>query len=227
MEAFEDSDVDVVLSAMAGQGSAEVLEFLDPRVFISNPKPFIRFCDNGYINDFLATRCALTSQYGCTFLFEFGNLCRSNTRLGGSPALFADMKGAVVVGLRGADQDHLSADVPRARPGRPGVPGRPGEGCRAARAPARERCAAAEMPAGYGRDDEGRRPGLNRMAARDVFLMDRYLRWPLPGALTAVQPALDTGRFHAATGEGVMRTHVKILVITGTAGADLPRSPAR
>jgi hypothetical protein len=54
-----------------------------------------------------------------------------------------------------------------------------------------------------GRDDEGREPGLNRMAARDVFLMDRYLRWPLPGALTAVQPALDTGRFHAATGEAV------------------------
>jgi muramoyltetrapeptide carboxypeptidase len=72
MEAFEDSDVDVVLAAMAGEGSAEVLEFLDPRVFISNPKPFIGFCDNGYINAFLATRCALTSQYGCTFLFEFG-----------------------------------------------------------------------------------------------------------------------------------------------------------
>jgi muramoyltetrapeptide carboxypeptidase len=72
MEAFADSDVDVVLAAMAGRGSAEVLEFLDPRVFISNPKPFIGFCDNVYINAFLATRCALTSQYGCTFLFEFG-----------------------------------------------------------------------------------------------------------------------------------------------------------
>jgi hypothetical protein len=45
--------------------------------------------------------------------------------------------------------------------------------------------------------------------------MDRYLRWPLPGALTAIQPALDIGRFRAAKGESVMRTHVKILVITG------------
>lgn len=72
MAAFEDSDVDVVLSAMAGMGSAELLEFLDPQVFISNPKPFVGFCDNGYINAFLATRCALISQYGCTLLFEFG-----------------------------------------------------------------------------------------------------------------------------------------------------------
>ena len=34
----------------------------------------------------------------------------------------ADMTGAVVVGLRGAAQDRLPADVPDARPGRPGVP---------------------------------------------------------------------------------------------------------
>lgn len=72
MDAFADGDVDVVLAAMAGQGSAELLEFLDPHVFINNPKPFIGFCDNGYINAFLATRCALISQYGGTFLFEFG-----------------------------------------------------------------------------------------------------------------------------------------------------------
>lgn len=72
MEAFEDSDVDVVLASLAGQGSAEVLEFLEPRVFISNPKPFIGFCDNGYINAFLATSCGLTSYYGYMFLIDFG-----------------------------------------------------------------------------------------------------------------------------------------------------------
>jgi hypothetical protein len=49
-------------------------------------------------------------------------LCRSITRLGVSPALFADMMDAVVVGLPGAAQDRLSADVPGARPGRRGVP---------------------------------------------------------------------------------------------------------
>jgi muramoyltetrapeptide carboxypeptidase len=53
-------------------GSAELLEFLDPRVFIDNPKPFVGFCDNGYINAFLATSCGLSSRYGYTFLHEFG-----------------------------------------------------------------------------------------------------------------------------------------------------------
>jgi zinicin-like metallopeptidase len=50
------------------------------------------------------------------------DLCRSITRLGVSPALFIGMTGAVLVGLPGAAQDHLSADVPGARVGRPGVP---------------------------------------------------------------------------------------------------------
>jgi hypothetical protein len=53
------------------------------------------------------------------------------------------------------------------------------------------------------------------MAARDVSLIDRYGRWPLPGALTAIQPALDIGRFRTAKGEAGMRTHVNTLVITG------------
>jgi hypothetical protein len=53
------------------------------------------------------------------------------------------------------------------------------------------------------------------MAASDVSVVDTYLRWPLPGALTPIQPALDIGRFHAAKGEAGMRTRVKIPVITG------------
>jgi len=65
------------------------------------------------------------------------NLCRSNTRLGGGPALLPALMDAVMVGLPGAAQDRLPADVPGTRPGCPGVPRRPGEGCRAARAPAR------------------------------------------------------------------------------------------
>lgn len=47
------------------------------------------------------------------FLFPAARtLCRSNTRLGASPALFAVMMGAAVVGLRGAAQDRLHVDVP-------------------------------------------------------------------------------------------------------------------
>jgi hypothetical protein len=56
-------------------------------------------------------------------------LRRSITRLGVSPALFAGMTAAGVVGLPGAAQDRLPADVPGTRPGRPGVPQRPRERC--------------------------------------------------------------------------------------------------
>ena len=71
------------------------------------------------------------------------------------------MMGAVVVGLPDAAQDRLPADVPGARPGRPGVPRRPGEGCRAARAPARERGAAPARRPGTVRAG---RPGVVRRA---------------------------------------------------------------
>jgi hypothetical protein len=42
---------------------------------------------------------------------------------------------------------------------------------------------------------------LNRMAAWDVSVVDRYLRWLLPDALTAIQPARDVGRSRTARGE--------------------------
>src|ERR1035438_7220122 len=66
-----------------------------------------------------------------------------------------------MVGLPGAAKDRLSADVPGTRPGRPGVPRRPGEGCRAARAPARERGAAPAPRRGAVRAG---RPGVVRRA---------------------------------------------------------------
>jgi len=47
------------------------------------------------------------------------------------------------------------------------------------------------------------------MAGTDVSVVDRYGRWPLPGALTAIQPALDIGRFRTARGEVGMCTQIK------------------
>src|ERR1017187_1629813 len=90
-----------------------------------------------------------------------GVVCRSNTRLGVSPALFAGTVGAVVVGLPDAAQDRLPADVPGPRPGHPGVPRRPCKGCRAARAPSRERGAAPECRPSTVRAG---RPGVVRCA---------------------------------------------------------------
>src|SRR5690242_20331790 len=88
------------------------------------------------------------------------------------------MMNAVMVGLPGAAQDRLPADVPGTRPGRPGIPRRPGEGCRTARAPARERGAAPARRPGTvraGRPGVARRvgtaysaPALDRSLPRDA-----------------------------------------------------------
>src|ERR1022692_1167140 len=84
------------------------------------------------------------------------------------------MMNAVMVGLPGAAQDRLPADVPGTRPGCPGVPRRPGEGCRAARAPARERGAA---PARRPDTVSAGRPGVVRRAgtAPPSQALDRHL----------------------------------------------------
>src|SRR5207248_9982461 len=74
----------------------------------------------------------------------------------------ASMMDAVMVGLPGAAQDRLPADVPGTRAGRPGVPRRPGERCRAPRAPARERRPAPARRPGTVRAG---RPGVVRRAS--------------------------------------------------------------
>jgi hypothetical protein len=87
----------------------------------------------------------------------------------------ANVMSAVMVGLPGAAQDRLHADMPGTQPGRPGVPRRPGEGCRAARAPARERGAAPARRPGTvraGRPGAARRAG----AAYPAQALDRRLR---------------------------------------------------
>src|ERR1019366_2324511 len=75
---------------------------------------------------------------------------------------FVSRLDVVLVGLPGAAQDRLLARVPGTRPGGPGVPRRPGEGCRAARAPARERGAA---PARRPDTVRAGRPGVVRRAS--------------------------------------------------------------
>ncbi|WBB53721.1 LD-carboxypeptidase [Verrucosispora sp. WMMD573] len=77
MEAFDDPTVDVVLAADAGSATRHLLPLLDPAVFARRPKPFVGFCDNVFINQFLASRVGLGSLYGATFLGHFGE--------GGSP----------------------------------------------------------------------------------------------------------------------------------------------
>ena len=72
MEAFADPAVDAVLCADAGMGSGELLDFLDPGVFTASSKPLIGYCDNVFINQYLASTARLSSLYGCTFMAHLG-----------------------------------------------------------------------------------------------------------------------------------------------------------
>jgi muramoyltetrapeptide carboxypeptidase len=72
MEAFSDPAVDAILSADAGLGTRDVLDFLDAGVIAANPKPFIGFCDNAFLNQYLASEAGLSSLYGCTLMYHLG-----------------------------------------------------------------------------------------------------------------------------------------------------------
>jgi muramoyltetrapeptide carboxypeptidase len=71
IDAFEDPTVDAVLSADAGDRTDEILPFLDPAPFQANPKPFIGYCNNVFINQYLAD-AGLSSFYGCTLMTHLG-----------------------------------------------------------------------------------------------------------------------------------------------------------
>jgi muramoyltetrapeptide carboxypeptidase len=72
MEAFLDPAVDAILAADAGLGSRDLLDGLDPAAIAASIKPFIGYCDNVYINQYLATQAGISSLYGCTFMIHLG-----------------------------------------------------------------------------------------------------------------------------------------------------------
>jgi len=74
MEAFEDPDVDAIFCSDAGEGSDDLVPHLDPDRIRSNPKPFIGYSDNVYLNQYLLSRAGLVSYYGYTFLHHLGEV---------------------------------------------------------------------------------------------------------------------------------------------------------
>lgn len=72
MAAFEDPGVDAVLAADAGDGTRDLLEFLDPALLVANPKPFIGYCDNVFLHQYLASHAGMSSLYGCTLMSHLG-----------------------------------------------------------------------------------------------------------------------------------------------------------
>ncbi|MFJ8299072.1 LD-carboxypeptidase [Streptomyces sp. NPDC094447] len=71
-EAFADPEVGAVLCAAGGNTSDELIPYLDPEVFRSNPKPFIGRSDNVLLNAFLAAKAGVVSFNGTVFLSQFG-----------------------------------------------------------------------------------------------------------------------------------------------------------
>lgn len=72
MDAFADPSVHAVLASDAGMGGRELLDLLDPAVLAANPKPFLGYCDNVFLNQYLASEAGLTSLYGCTVMIHIG-----------------------------------------------------------------------------------------------------------------------------------------------------------
>jgi len=72
MAAFADPTVDVVFASDAGQGSQDLLDLLDADVIAANPKPFVGYCDNVYLNLFLARRAGISSLYGISHMVHIG-----------------------------------------------------------------------------------------------------------------------------------------------------------
>lgn len=72
MEAFTDPSVNAILAADAGQGSRDLLDYLDPATIAANPKPFVGYCDNVFLHQYLASRAGVSSLYGCTLMVHVG-----------------------------------------------------------------------------------------------------------------------------------------------------------
>ena len=90
MAAFADPDVDGILCARGGWGSAELLPHLDAVVVRANPKAFVGYSDHTSLHVWLARECGLVSFYGPMVAADFA---RSDgfdefswgSALGGSP----------------------------------------------------------------------------------------------------------------------------------------------
>ncbi|GII76586.1 hypothetical protein Sru01_15680 [Sphaerisporangium rufum] len=72
MAAFADPSVDAILAADAGLGTRDILDRLDAATIAANPKPFIGYCDNVFLNQYLASVAGIGSLYGCTLMVHLG-----------------------------------------------------------------------------------------------------------------------------------------------------------
>jgi muramoyltetrapeptide carboxypeptidase LdcA involved in peptidoglycan recycling len=70
MDAFSDPSNKAVFTSIGGDDQIKLLKFLDPQVFIDNPKPFFGFSDNTHLHNFL-WNLGIPSYYGSAVMTHF------------------------------------------------------------------------------------------------------------------------------------------------------------
>jgi muramoyltetrapeptide carboxypeptidase LdcA involved in peptidoglycan recycling len=70
MAAFSDPKNKAVLTSIGGEDQIKLLKYLDPEVFLQNPKPFFGYSDNTHLHNFLWS-LGIPSYYGGAILTQF------------------------------------------------------------------------------------------------------------------------------------------------------------
>lgn len=71
MAAFADPKNKAVFASIGGSDQIKLLKYLDPEIFIDNPKPFFGFSDNTHLHNFL-WNLGIPSYYGGGVMNQFG-----------------------------------------------------------------------------------------------------------------------------------------------------------
>ncbi len=71
MAAFADSSNKAVFASIGGDDQIKLIKYLDPQIFINNPKPFFGYSDNTHLHNFL-WNLGIPSYYGGGVMNQFG-----------------------------------------------------------------------------------------------------------------------------------------------------------
>ncbi|MEI6054146.1 MAG: S66 peptidase family protein [Candidatus Saccharibacteria bacterium] len=71
MAAFADPENKAVFTSIGGSDQIQLIKYLDPQVFIDNPKPFLGYSDNTHLHNFL-WNLGIPSYYGCAAMTTLG-----------------------------------------------------------------------------------------------------------------------------------------------------------
>lgn len=71
MDAFADPNNKVVFTSTGGNDQIQLIKYLDPQIFLDNPKPFLGYSDNTHLHNFL-WNLGIPSYYGCAVMTNLG-----------------------------------------------------------------------------------------------------------------------------------------------------------